>query len=204
VGLVLKSNIQKNCLLDRTKLYHDIAQFLKESSAERKCKIYLLHGDMTDEEMHALYLHPKIKAFVALPHGEGYGLPIFEAAYSGLPVVATGWSGQLDFLVDPDGTEHFYNVEYDLQPVQDEVVWDGVIIKESMWAYPKEASAKKQLRLCYLNIQNKTGDDPYEYALKLGERFQEETLYKNFVSQIEYFIVDEEDELAFFERENTG
>jgi glycosyltransferase involved in cell wall biosynthesis len=204
VGLVLKSNIQKNCLLDRTKLYHDIAQFLKESSAERKCKIYLLHGDMTDEEMHALYLHPKIKALVALPHGEGYGLPIFEAAYSGLPVVATGWSGQLDFLVDPDGTEHFYNVEYDLQPVQDEVVWEGVIIKESMWAYPKEASAKKQLRLCYLNIQNKTGADPCEYALKLGERFQEETLYKNFVSQIEYFIVDEEDELAFFERENTG
>ena len=204
VGLVLKSNIQKNCLLDRAKLHHDLTQFLEGAGSDRKCKIYLLHGDMTDEEMHALYLHPKIKAFVALPHGEGYGLPIFEAAYSGLPVVATGWSGQLDFLVDPDGKEHFYNVDYDLQPVQDEVVWDGVIIKESMWAYPKEASAKKQLRLCYLNIQNGTGQNTAEYAATLRERFEEEALYKNFVSQIEYFIVDEEDEFAFFERENAG
>ena len=100
---------------------------------------------MTDEEIGSLYVHPKVKAFLALPHGEGFGLPIFEAAYSGLPVVATGWSGQLDFLVDENRKERFYNVAYDLQPVQEQVVWKDVLIKESMWAYSREQSAKEAL-----------------------------------------------------------
>ena len=43
-------------------------------------------------------------------------MPIFEAAYSGLPVVATGWSGQLDFLVDENGNSMFYNVAFDYSP----------------------------------------------------------------------------------------
>jgi len=41
---------------------------------------------------------PQVKALVALTRGEGYGLPILEAAASGLPVIATGWSGHMDFL----------------------------------------------------------------------------------------------------------
>ena len=42
-----------------------------------KCKVYLLHGDLNEEEMHSLYLDEKIHALVTLTHGEGFGLPIF-------------------------------------------------------------------------------------------------------------------------------
>ena len=52
---------------------------------------------MTDEEMHAMYLNPKVKASVSLTHGEGFGLPLFESAYMGVPVVAPGWSGPVRF-----------------------------------------------------------------------------------------------------------
>ena len=48
-----------------------------------------------------LYAHPKIKAYVSLTHGEGYGLPLFEAAYHGIPIIAPDWSGHLDFLYMP-------------------------------------------------------------------------------------------------------
>jgi hypothetical protein len=200
VGLVVKSNIARNCLLDRKKLHFDLKNFLSDYP-DRKCKIYLLHGDMTDEEMHSLYKHPLIKAFVVLSHGEGFGLPIFEAAYTGLPVVTPGWSGQLDFLVDKKGKEHFYNVAFDLNPVQENAVWEGVIVADSMWAFPREQSAKEQMRLCY----NDAGPRPKEnqYALHLQDTFSKEGKYSEFVSQLEYFIVDENDDFSFFERENA-
>ena len=180
VGLVVKSNIAKNCLLDRNKLNNDLANFLNQLGP-RQCKIYLLHGDMTDEEMHSLYQNSQINAFISLPHGEGFGLPLFEAAYSGLPVVATGWSGQLDFLVDTNGQDQFYNVAFDLQPVQKEVVWDGVIVANSMWAYPREASAKEQMRLCYQE-ENKQRD--INRAMALADRFSADKQYNKFVNLI--------------------
>lgn len=180
VGLIIKSNIAKNCLMDRNRLHGDLTKFIRQQG-EKTCKIYLLHGDMTDAEMHSLYKDSKINAFVSLPHGEGFGLPIFEAAYSGIPVVTVGWSGQLDFLVDESGREQFYSVSYDLQPVQPEVVWDGVIIKESMWAYAREGSAKQQMRLCYENAKNNvvTWDNS-----QLMERFSADKMYKKFVNAI--------------------
>jgi glycosyltransferase involved in cell wall biosynthesis len=145
---------------------------------------------MTDQEMHSLYRNPQIDAFVSLPHGEGFGLPLFEAAYSELPVVTTGWSGQLDFLVDENGNERFYNVSYDLQQVQKEVVWDGVITADSMWAYPREQSAKQQMRTCYENLNNEelAGTmqiDLEHFAMSLAERFSPERLYEQFVAATE-------------------
>jgi len=188
VGFVVKSNLAKNCFMDREKLFLDMKGFLA-NYPDRKCKIYLLHGDMTDEEVHAIYHHPKIRALVALPHGEGFGLPIYEAAYSNLPVVATGWSGHLDFLVDEEGKEQFYNVAYDLQPVQDAVVWDGVIMKDSMWAYSRESSAKEQMRQCYEDITN----DVKRFENNLLERFNDTKMYETFVNAMNLTFDDEEE-----------
>tara|TARA_R110002020_G_scaffold302749_3_gene518159 strand:- start:768 stop:1787 length:1020 start_codon:yes stop_codon:yes gene_type:complete len=129
VGLVLKTNIAKNCLMDREKILADIEGFLSNQYENRKCSLYLLHGDMTDEEMHSLYKHSKISSLVLFSHGEGFGLPLFEAAYSGLPVVTVGWSGHLDFLVDETGRERFYSVRYDINQIPEEAFWEGVLIK---------------------------------------------------------------------------
>ena len=46
----------------------------------KKCKVFLLHGNLSEEEVHSLYVRDDISAYVSATHGEGYGLPIFEAA----------------------------------------------------------------------------------------------------------------------------
>ena len=178
VGLVVKSNITKNSTMDREKLFYDLKTFVN-NFPNRKCKVYLLHGDLDDKEVHSLIDNPKIKALVTLSHGEGFGLPIFEAAYSGVPVIAPGWSGQLDFLVNKStGKSKFYNVEYDLHPIPDNVVWEGVIIKESMWANPRNHSAKQKMRECYADLTSENSQTILEefskHAEYLSEMFSEE------------------------------
>ena len=188
VGMVVKTNIAKNCLMDREKLFHDMKALLS-SFPERKCKVYLLHGDLTDKEIHSLFEHPQFKAFLTLSHGEGFGLPVFEAAYTGMPIIAPGWSGQLDFLVDKEtGISYFYNVEYDLQPIPDGAIWEGVIIKESMWAYPREHSAKQQMRRCYAGITAGPVEEIQAkaagHAETLHRVFSEEKQYALMVSEV--------------------
>ena len=157
-GLVVKTFVKGGSLIDRKHIVREVSNILKKYD-NRQCKIYLLHGDMSEEEMHSLYTHKNIHCLVSLTHGEGFGLPLFEAAYSGLPVLATDWSGHLDFLYKPTKDKkskeklrpHFAKVEFDLQPVQPGAVWDGVVQKDSLWAYPQQGSYKMKLRDVYKN-----------------------------------------------------
>jgi len=188
VGLVVKSNMAKNCLMDREQL-HGILKGLLGSLPESVCKVYLLHGNLSDEEIHSLYVNKQISAFVALPHGEGFGLPIFEAAYSGLPIVATTWSGQSDFLISKDEKlAYCYEVACDINRVQPEVLWENVIIKESSWSYAREQSAKEKMRQCYNDITTNKEDSIASkapaWAATLTKNFSEEKKYEEFCKAV--------------------
>ena len=184
VGLVIKTNIAKNCQMDRELVHGRLLSALANPDySDRKCKIYLLHGDMTDKEMHEIYLNPKVKALVTFSHGEGFGLPIYEAAYTGLPVVSTAWSGQLDFLVDEKGENRFYDVSFDLLPIPEAAEWEGVLVKGSMWAYPREASAKNKMRACYDDYSS-DNDNACNYANEIKERFSAEKQNAAFIDAL--------------------
>ena len=155
VGLVLKVFHQNNSTLDREVTRAGFEELLTAFAKDDvQCKLYLIHGEMTDEEMTGLYSHPSIHSLLSLSHGEGYGLPLFEAVCNGLPVIAPEWGGQLDFLYAPTikkktkkvrNRPHFLRVEYDLAPVQPAAHWEGVIQPDASWCYPREGSAKDKM-----------------------------------------------------------
>ncbi len=149
VGLVIKTNKAADSIVDRITVETQLTNFLS-TKGDRKCKIYLVHGSLTEKEIHGLYRHPKIKAFVTTTHGEGFGLPIFEAVNEELPVVATNWSGHLDFLNAPDKENNlkamFGKVDYEIKPIQEQFVWPGVMEKGVSWAFPLTASVRARMR----------------------------------------------------------
>lgn len=95
-ALVLKTSAASFSIKERENMRKRIQQIV--SSIETPPSIYLLFGELTDDEMNQLYNHSKIKAMVSITKGEGFGRPLLEFTMTGKPVIASNWSGHKDFL----------------------------------------------------------------------------------------------------------
>ena len=84
--------------MDRHNLLKKINQIKKSIKANRLPNVYVIHGDMSNEEMNSLYNHKKVKAMISLTKGEGFGRPLLEFSMTKKPIITTGWSGHVDFL----------------------------------------------------------------------------------------------------------
>ena len=145
-ALILKTSGAGFSHLDHTDIKKKIRTVKKSFPLDWKLpKIYLLHGDLSEEELNELYNHPKVKAFVSLTHGEGFGRPLLEASLAGLPVIASGWSGQMDFLDD----KLSWLIPGKLNQVPEGVVWEDIIVKESQWFTVDEHEAYKVLTYAF-------------------------------------------------------
>lgn len=198
VGLIVKTQITKNCLLDRQTCAMRMRQLLAKFP-DMKCKVYLLHGGLTEGQLTSLYQNDTVKAIVTTTHGEGFGLPLFEAAYNGLPVVATNWSSYLDFLKMPSkdkksGKEKqksmFLKVDYKLNNIPPEHVWQNVIIAESQWAFPEKGSYKKAIRKVYKDhgVYKSQAKKLQKYLI---EEFSPDKQHERFIKALGYEVQEE-------------
>jgi|TARA_R110000803_G_scaffold49098_2_gene102055 glycosyltransferase involved in cell wall biosynthesis len=97
-ALLMKTSGATFSILDRNLILEKINEIKKTISSKSLPNIYVLHGDLEDEEMNEMYNHPKVKAHVTFTHGEGFGRPLLEACFSEKPIIAPNWSGHVDFL----------------------------------------------------------------------------------------------------------
>jgi len=142
VGIIIKTNMGKYTRIDRRATMNVVSALVRDSRKGSPFpKVHLMHGDMDDATVAGLYRHPQVKALVSLTRGEGYGLPILEAAASGLPIIATNWSGHLDFLKNGK----FINVYYQLTQVPASRVDGRIFVKGARWATPSEEDFKKKV-----------------------------------------------------------
>ena len=130
-ALILKTQSANASILDRDNLLNKIDQ-IRRTVKGNLPNIYLLHGEVSDEEMNELYNHSKVKAMVNLTKGEGFGRPLLEFSVVNKPIIASNWSGHIDFL----DKEFNYLVNGTLTDVHTSAVVEKMILKESKWFTP--------------------------------------------------------------------
>jgi glycosyltransferase involved in cell wall biosynthesis len=173
-ALILKTSSAGFSIMDREEILNKISQIkasVNLESGQTLPNIYLLHGDLTETEMNTIYNHSKVKAHISLTKGEGFGRPLLEASVSGKPVIASGWSGHLDFL----NKEQAVLIGGELKDVHHSAAWDNVLLKESQWfnAEPQQAMhAMATVFLEYAKYKNLA----YDLALKNRNTFSYESI----------------------------
>jgi len=144
-ALILKTMTGPASIMDREEILKKIDAIRKGVNG-RLPNIYLLHGDIEDSDVNHLYNHPKVKAMINLTKGEGFGRPLLEFTRSKKPIIASNWSGHLDFL----NAEFASLVPGEVKPVHESVVQDRLILKESKWFSP-DVSFASLLMKDYVN-----------------------------------------------------
>ncbi len=157
-GLIMKTSGATYSVIDRETMLNKI-QIIKDMVKGDLPNIYLLHGDFDDEEMNQIYNHPKVKAHINLTHGEGFGRPLLEASISQKPVIATNWSGHLDFL----NKNLAVLVGGGLQNVEKGSVPDEFLTEGAQWFTVNYQEASAKMKDVYKSYKKYTLD-----AKKLG------------------------------------
>jgi len=151
--LMLKTSHSGPSTLDRyeiTKKINKIKEkYTKDNPHTRNLpNIYLVHGDLSDKDMCNLYNNPKVKAMVSLTRGEGFGRPLLEFSMVNKPIIASNWSGQLDFL-NPEFVNLIPGVLVNIHPSAS----NKMLLQEAQWFEPNTQTFKKLLLDVYKNYK---------------------------------------------------
>jgi len=133
-ALILKTQQVGSSLMDKDRVLKRIDEIRKSVKGSLP-NIYIITGDLSDTQINDLYNNPKVKAMVSLTKGEGFGRPLLEFSLTGKPIIASGWSGQVDFL-DP---QKAVMIGGTLENVDKSAVVKDMILEQAQWFKPDDA-----------------------------------------------------------------
>ena len=147
-ALLLKTSMVGSSIMDQEALKKKI-DLIRSTVKGKLPNVYLIHGDLSDSEINLLYNHPKVKAMVSLTKGEGFGRPLLEFTTTGKPVMASGWSGQKDFLT----VENSLLIGGELEQVHKSGAVKDMILTEAQWFKPNELEIAQGFKDLYKNYK---------------------------------------------------
>ncbi|HHY47932.1 MAG TPA: glycosyltransferase family 4 protein [Firmicutes bacterium] len=107
-------------------------------------QIVVISHVLPSDLMPALYR--RANCFVLPTRGEGWNMPAIEAMASGLPVISTAWSGQMDFLQEAGA----YLIEVEaLEAVPMQGIANDKVYAGARWARPSVSHLRRLMRHVY-------------------------------------------------------
>lgn len=141
-GLILKTSMVGASVMDREAILRKIDNIRKSFESKDLPNVYLLHGELSEQEMNELYNHDKVKAMLFLTKGEGFGRPLLEFSLCKKPIIVSNWSGHLDFINE----EYSSMVGGELTNVHPSAAAKNMILQESMWFSFNEKDAIEKMK----------------------------------------------------------
>jgi len=187
-SLILKTSGASPSILDREDILTKVNQ-IKDTVDGKLPNIYVLHGDLSDEEMNGLYNHPKVKAHVSFTHGEGFGRPLLEASLSEKLIIAPNWSGHVDFLNDKDAIL----LPGGLNDVKKESFPKNMYVEGAQWFTVNYNYASKTLKEVYDNYSKYT-IKAKRLAIKNQTKFSLDAMTKKFEEILDKYLPKFEDQ----------
>jgi glycosyltransferase involved in cell wall biosynthesis len=175
-ALVLKTQSATPSVMDREEILDKIRKIQEEVGGDLP-SVYLVHGELSDEEINELNNHPKVKAFVSFTKGEGYGRPLLEASITGKPVIASAYSGHLDFL----SNELSILLPGEIKQIHGSAVVQDMLLPESAWFTVNYERASKVLIDVYKNY-NKYVDNAKKQSYRSRTEFSLEKMGEKLLS----------------------
>ena len=179
-ALIMKSHCMTTSIMDRDRMLEKI-DAVRKSVKGKLPNIYLLHGEVSDKGMNVLYNHPKVKAFISLPKGEGFGRPFLEFSLVNKPIIASSWSGQTDFL----DREFVRFVKGDLKNVDKSAAVKNILLTESQWFSPDPIDVGKAYKEIYKDYKKWTVN-----AKRQGHKSRTEFSYEAMVTKLDKILIE--------------
>jgi glycosyltransferase involved in cell wall biosynthesis len=181
-ALILKTSGTNFSAMDRNATIERVQQ-VRGMVENNDVNVYVLHGELTDEEMNALYNHKKVIAHVSFTHSEGWGQPLLQASLSGKPVFASDWSGHLDFLSREKSI---------LLPGKVETIPDHLsseyFMKGSKWFSVDYEASKKILQDYFYGDRTEINNRAIQQSQLNSQRFNLNVMESNFHKILDKYI----------------
>jgi glycosyltransferase involved in cell wall biosynthesis len=149
VALVLKTYRSSYAESEKEAIRETIKRLRKVFPLDGYPPIYLITDILSREDL--LGLHKRGDCFTLFQRSEGFGLPHFEAAAFGNPIITTGMGGNMEFT-QPDNS---YLVDFTWTPVFG-MPWCPWYRGDQWWAEPDLRHASKLMRHVFENRDEAT------------------------------------------------
>lgn len=147
VNLILKTNSGRCSLNDRSRTVARVSEIVDRNRKGKYPTIDVLHGNLTSKEIASLFKNNKIKCLLSATRGEGYGLPLVDAAASAMPIVVPAYSGHMEFLEK----ENICSLNYKMSQIPPNRIDARIFMKDSKWAEVDGDDFKNKIRDVFEN-----------------------------------------------------
>jgi len=180
VALVLKTYVQDGSSQEQGRVSDMIRRIKRDMllSHEEYPKVFFIGNKISDGQIAAL--HMGCDCLVSMHASEGWGLVPFEAGLAGNPVIATGATGNMEFM----NSENSYPIDYQWEYVNGMSSFNGWYLGNGLWASPNQVHASELMRYVFAN-RSEAAQKGIALQSEIKEKFSHQKIARLMKSRIE-------------------